>query len=214
LDAHESFDRPVDVDRASRLLSAKLEQVGDLVNYCSAGLITFRDEQDILSAINRGVATGLYIVQCSHEKSCFRAGAGGVNGDRSTIFNRLKQHGSKPPNRNDIDWTEYHRAWIPVWAVQIEGADRLTGRLCEALLIGELAARYRFIPAATGSGFYAPPDAADEVISFARSLEGRFVEIISQQRTGIPLRNWKKGSADTVPSGYIDQVRGDSRSAD
>ena len=169
-----------------------------------ARVITFHDQTDILQSVDPRVPTGLYIVQCSHETSCFRAGAGGVNGESSTIFNRLTQHASKPPNRNDINWTEYHRGWMPIWAVQFKGADRLTGRLCEALLIGELATRYRFIPEATGSGFHAASEQSGDLVNFARSLEPRFVEILERQQLEVPLRKWQKGSKDTVPSGYVD----------
>ena len=166
-------------------------------------LITFCDQPEILKAMDRRVPTGLYIVQCSHERSCFRAGAGGVNGETSTIFNRLRQHAAKPPNRNDINWTEYHRGWKPIWAVQLEGAGRLTGRLCEALLIGELAGRYHFIREATGSGFHAPPGQSGEIVEFARSLEPRFTAILERQQAEVPLRKWRKGSKETVPSGYV-----------
>jgi hypothetical protein len=157
---------------------------------------------DIVSALNRSIPTGLYIVQSKAEPSCFRAGAGGVQGDRSTLINRLRQHMSRPPNRNDIDWTEYHRGWNVRWAVQFPSCDRLTGRLCEALLIAELAREYHFIPEATGSGFHS--DRADEVVKFARGLEPKFLPLLKRQANRPALRRWEKGTKEGLPSRYLD----------
>lgn len=160
--------------------------------------------RDVFETLNWSIPTGLYIVQSSHEPTCYRVGAGGVYGSRSTLFNRLRQHRSKPPSRNDIDWTEYHRRWVPIWAVQFPSCDRLTARLCEALLVGELAAKYPFIPEATGSGFSVPANSAPDVVAFAMSLEPRLEAILERQASRAALRRWVKGSDEGDPSRYLD----------
>lgn len=167
-------------------------------------ILTYHGIEDIAAALDKGVSTGLYIIQSSHEPTCLRAGAGGVNGDSSTIVNRLKQHRSNPPNRNDINWTEYHRKWKILWAVQFPYCDRLTGRLCEALLIGELATRFHFIPEATGSGFFSPPETVGKITEFAINLEPRLQAIIEQQNSRPSLRSWIKGSSPGLPSRYLE----------
>jgi hypothetical protein len=167
-------------------------------------LLTYHRIENITAALDTRVATGLYIVQSTHEPTCFRAGAGGVNGDTSTLSNRLKQHRSNPPNRHDINWTEYHRRWNIVWAVQFSKCDRLTGRLCESLLIGELATRFHFIPEATGSGFFSEATTVEEITEFAISLEPRLQAIIERQNDRPPLRPWIKGTSPGLPSRYLD----------
>jgi len=149
------------------------------------------------------VQSGLYIVQSSHEPSCFRAGAGGVSRPNSKVFNRLKQHKSRPPNRNDIDWTEYHRPWVPLWVIQFPGCSQLAARLCESILIGELAANFYFIPEATGSGFHASPDQISQIQDCAIALEPRFGSVIARQADPVEVRSWVKGVKGFQPSGYV-----------
>lgn len=167
-------------------------------------LIYCEVDDDDRPAVHPGVQSGLYIVQSSHEPTCYRAGAGGVVTASSTLSNRLRQHRSSPPNRNDINWTEYHRPWKPIWVVQFPGCRQLTARLCEALLISELAARFHFISEATGSGFHASADQAPSIVTFARSLEPQFEKILTRQAEPVIVRSWVKGAKDAQPSGYVD----------
>jgi hypothetical protein len=80
----------------------------------------------------------------------------------------------------------------------------LTARLCEALLVGELAAKYTFIPEATGSGFSAPADNAPDVVAFAMGLEPRLEAILKRQASKPTLRRWIKGTIEGDASRYLD----------
>lgn len=127
---------------------------------------------------------GLYIIKQKTINPYYRVGAGGVNGGKKGVEDRLKK--LIKPHKDETVISQFY----PIWAVEFSGDNDeslcMITRICEHIVFGEFGTFAKAVKREKGqkwrdSLFETPTINDDEIIRQMNGLEDVFAKVVSVQ---------------------------------
>ncbi len=119
---------------------------------------------------------GLYVLQSMKDGTVFRIGASGVNG-KGDLAGRFKTHRARAIP--DGLWTNRHRPWRPIWAVEFRDGDRALTGAAERILYVNLIHHFKAVDV---SGFMASPGDVGMIRNLGDASAQLLAEFFDRQR--------------------------------